>query len=434
MDTLGYAPNGSESAPRSRLVRFLADHNPFYLLSAMCMLGGCLALTNSLSFSPIRAGRVLGLIGTLAAYEGILLCLGLYLLVRRRLARDGLMLLVLVALFLSDAAFLNVEIFAIDLHAGVVVNVGLFALAAVKLYVVFRALGLPRGGTFVYILAELAVLFATPGVFAWVSQGRRDGHLPPDVAYAAWWAAGLLPVLYVALVRPDGSSRLAPFAGHARPDASPLPARPRLFLARTFLVLPFLSALLHLAMMHWVYDARLYAAYVAPVLLGLTAVLARLAPLPLLLSLRDARLLRAALPSLAVLCSLSYPNSLTRSFGDLGRLELNPPLLTTGAAYLAYVHLYFAAHALWAVATAAAVGLLAAFGPTARQVASAVEMSWATTVSLVGRLVPKSAAAWGVIAVAAAFAFLGIGAAFSLKKPTEAPVPVGEAEAPAAEG
>src|SRR5689334_1313949 len=109
MSSLDYLPKGPSPTLRAALFRFLFRTNPFYLLSAACMLGGCLALTNSLSWTSIPLPRLLALIVTLNVYEGMLLGLGLYLLARRGIVRDGLMLLFLEALFLVDAAFLNVE-------------------------------------------------------------------------------------------------------------------------------------------------------------------------------------------------------------------------------------------------------------------------------------------------------------------------------------
>ena len=88
--------------PRTSLIRFIADHNPFFLLSAVCMLGGCLALTNSLSWSPIRLQRLVALVITLNVYELILIGLALFLIVKRRLARDGTILLMLEAAKLSS--------------------------------------------------------------------------------------------------------------------------------------------------------------------------------------------------------------------------------------------------------------------------------------------------------------------------------------------
>src|SRR2546423_9092500 len=101
---------------RPSLLRYLIDRNPFYLLSAVCMLTGCLLLTNSLSWSPIRVQRLLTLIVTLNVYELLLIGLALFLIVKRGLRRDGTLLLVVQAFFLVDVTFLNSEIFAANLR------------------------------------------------------------------------------------------------------------------------------------------------------------------------------------------------------------------------------------------------------------------------------------------------------------------------------
>src|SRR5438045_9286315 len=122
MDTstspLEYSPKDDHSLARPAVVRFLFRTNPFYLLSAVCMLGGCLALTNSLSWTSIGLGRLLALIATLNLYAVLPLGLGLYVLARRGNVRDGLVLLFLEALFLVDAAFLDGEVFASDAAVG----------------------------------------------------------------------------------------------------------------------------------------------------------------------------------------------------------------------------------------------------------------------------------------------------------------------------
>ena len=193
MDTLTspleYSPKDAGSPARPAVVRFLFRTNPFYLLSAVCMLGGCLALTNSLSWTSIGMGRLLALIATLNLYEVLLLVLGLYLLARRGIVRDGLMLLFLEALFLVDAAFLNGEVFAIDAYVGLIANSIILVLALLKLWLVFYALGMPRGRVFSLVATQLVFLFGIPGVFAFVTHSG-NGALPAGLAYAAWWAPG----------------------------------------------------------------------------------------------------------------------------------------------------------------------------------------------------------------------------------------------------
>src|SRR5688572_24199422 len=232
MSPLEYAPK--DPLPRSAPVRFLVRHNPFYLLSAMCMLAGCLSLTNSLSWTSIGLDRLLALIITLNFYEALLLALGLYLLARRAIVRDGLVLLFLEALFLVDAAFLNVEVFAVKLDVGIVTNALVFVLAVGKLCLVFWGLGLRPDRTFFFVLLQLVVLFLMPGVFAVVSRGG-EGWLPPALVYAAWWVVGTVAALSALMVKPRD-----PNDAHL---LSPTNHRVGTILRRAFVGLPFVSLL-----------------------------------------------------------------------------------------------------------------------------------------------------------------------------------------------
>jgi hypothetical protein len=406
MNPLEYAPR--DSAPRSAPVRFLFRHNPFYLLSAMCMLAGCLSLTNSLSWTSIGLGRLLALVVTLNVYEALLLGLGLFLLARRGVVRDGLVLLFLEALFLVDAAFLNVEVFAIDTRVGLITNAAVYLLALAKLCLVFWGLGLRRDRTFAFILVQVTVLFMLPGVFA-VGARRADGWLPPPVAYATWWAVGTVAALSALLVRPR----------HA--DDQHLLGRTHHWvgslLRRVFVGLPFVSLLVHMVMLHWVYNAHVYSAYLAPLLLGLAAALGQTSP-SRFLKRSDVALLRAALPALAVSLSFDAPDVLRLApLGEASRFVLTPLLLSLAGAYVTYVSLYLFRHAGYFLAGGALAMLTYAFGPSPAQVASGAGSASDWVMGLVRRVVPRTTAGWGVTAVGAAFAFLGIGAYISLKKP-----------------
>ena len=66
----------------------IADRNPFFLISAACMLWGCLALTNSESWISLPMRRLLLLLATLNLYESAMIGLAL-LLLGRGLLRDG---------------------------------------------------------------------------------------------------------------------------------------------------------------------------------------------------------------------------------------------------------------------------------------------------------------------------------------------------------
>src|SRR5687767_13809741 len=144
------------------LLRFFVRNNPFYLLSAACMLTGIFVLNDSLDWSPLPKHNLLVLIVTLNIYELMLVAIAA-LLLRKGIARDAMWVLLIEALFMADGGFLNMEIFTADVKTGFVVNVIVAILAALKLAVIFRAARLPiASGLFTFVLAQVVVLFAVP--------------------------------------------------------------------------------------------------------------------------------------------------------------------------------------------------------------------------------------------------------------------------------
>jgi hypothetical protein len=115
--TAAEVPDVLRPSGRDRAINLLAQYNPFYFLSACCMLLGIFVLNDSLDWSPLPEDNLLILIGTLNVYELALVILAAVLL-RRGLVRDGMFLLFLEAFFLADAGFLNMEIFTSDPWIG----------------------------------------------------------------------------------------------------------------------------------------------------------------------------------------------------------------------------------------------------------------------------------------------------------------------------
>jgi hypothetical protein len=146
----------------ARLRRLIVDHNPLYLLSACCMLFGCLMLTNSLSFSPIAQWRLLGLVGTLNCYELLIVALAVWLISGRNQIRDGAFLLGIEALFMADVAMLNAELFTIDRRLGAVAGAIVLLLAAGKLAIIFRALKIQSRPAYLLVLFHVALILILP--------------------------------------------------------------------------------------------------------------------------------------------------------------------------------------------------------------------------------------------------------------------------------
>src|SRR3954454_25073351 len=153
------------AGPQSRFSRLIEDYNPFYLLSAGCMVFGIFALNDSLDWSPIGLRRLLTLIVTLNVYEMALIGLAVFLM-NRDIRRDAMLLLIVEAFFLADVGFLNMEVFATDYRIGLAVNTFVLAAAVMKVAMVFAAARIPlRDPRFVFVITQLAILFAIPGLF-----------------------------------------------------------------------------------------------------------------------------------------------------------------------------------------------------------------------------------------------------------------------------
>ena len=399
--------------PRPLIVRLLAEHNPFYLLSAACMLASCVAMTNSLSWTSIPRGRLLTLIATLNVYEFALLAIALFLITRRRLRRDGHMLLVLQAVFLADFTFLNAEVVTADLRTGVFVNAVLFALAALKIGLVLRVLKPSFTATqYAFVLAQLAAVFATPCAFRWLDGD--GGSVNPRHFYLAWWVVGLLLALYEVLARLDRRGRdpvsVAPAAAAAPTTA--------------YLVVPFVSLLTHVGILHYVYEVDFYSAHSAPVLLGLTLVLNRYSPRSLL-PRKDLLALRLVLPAAAVLVSANSRWTFPLDLAHAG-LVLTPLNLAVAGAFLTYVYCFLLPHARVLLPAGAAAAALYVFGPSQRQVAEVVRAMWTASADAARRVVPKTTADWGLVGLVASFVFLALGFWISLRKPPGASEPAAD--------
>jgi hypothetical protein len=384
---------------RGRLLRFVIDHNPFYLLSALCMLGGLLTLTNSLSFSPIPQRHLLLLIGTLNCYELLLVTLAIWLIVNRKLIRDGAILLGIEALFLADTAMLNAELFTVDRRLGAVVNLLLLLLAAGKLALIFRALQIRSRGAYGFILANLVLLFVLPGVFKQVAM-QDNGKLTALAVYAAWWAVGLLPIGFAYVFR--------------RPELAAVPSsdrRPKAHLpiVMRFVLFAFASTLIHLRLSNWVYQVQWEWANLAPLFLGAAICVGMLDGHVHTLALRMRSQL--VLPLVAIAFSLRFSPDLIVAFGPIG---LSPLRFAFAGATAVYLHgLWLHRHAYFAIASTiclASIGLGASPGMAAQNFIAV----WNGLVAMVRRVYPQTTSDWGVLSVIASFVLLLLGAAVSI--------------------
>ena len=378
-----------------KALRFFQLHNPFYLLSALCMLLRCFGLVHSLRMAAGHVETLLVLMAVVQAYEFLLTGLAWHLITTRRAERDGRMLLLLELVFLVDATYLNAELIAADVRLGALVSLLTLALCMIKVRVMFRALGLPlRAKAFTFLVAHFAALLGNP----WVSaQVFHQNSLNDVFFYGVWWLVGLLPLLHVGMAdefraRPLRTDWLQPIERNFR---------------IAFMFLPSLSVLSHAASMHWVYGAPFHASYLTPIVLGVGVSLSQLGSR--WFTHTSCKRVRWLTPIVALLWSIHPPKELILTVP----LEIAPDLLVSPlrVALLAAALVYFLS--FWSdrwrpfFLSGSASLLLAGAGHSVSSIMACVARA-------ANLLVPKTAVEACVVSIAGAFVFLLLGAAVSL--------------------
>ncbi len=392
------------AGPQRSLARLIEDYNPFYLLSAACMLFGIFALNNSLTWSPLPLRRLLTMIVTLNVYELIVIGLAVFLM-RRGIRRDALLLLIVEAFFLADVGFLNMEVFATSAKIGLLVNAFVLVAAVVKVAMVFNAARIPLADArFVFVVTQLGVLFAVPGIFAVIAQHRND-FLPSLAVYAAWWLVGALPVVYAMTIGSIDLFRKHTFA---------VPTSMDVIVSRVLVTLPMLSLIAHLCLANWVYKVEFHPANVAPLLLGLAVLIGHADDHPWTLARRMQ--LQLGLPLLAIALSayhmprdLMFP--LTHAI-DASPLRLS--LIVSSCVYLEGLwHFHTVPFALGAAFSLAC----SAMGHTVGGINDNSIRMAKSGATLFDKLVPKTLPEWGVVSIVASFLLLALGTMITLKRP-----------------
>ncbi len=400
--TATFAPASPRPNPAPEgFLNFILDHNPLYLLSALSMLLGYYLLVQGVGARAGEIGKMVGLLVTVNIYELLLIGLGLFLFLRRGLRRDARLLLILQSLFLADATFMISETVSIGPRAGAVVDLVLLILALAKMTLVFRVLRLELSfRSFTLIVLQLAILFTLPIYLRHISI---DGTLPGLPFYGFWWLALLLPLMQ------DLLSRFFP----ATPLARAAERAPEI--RRVYFIVPFISLLAHLGMLHWVFRADFFAANLVPVLLGLAVALLAVKPSPLV-PLPQIRFLQVAFCLVAILLSLGNPRELAIHIPGLGH-QIMPLIVTLLATPLIFTYI-FALRALPIVAaTLALVALVYLCGPSAAAVTDFVTRLWKHIADFCDALIPRTSTAWGILAILSSFVLLALGALISLFRP-----------------
>lgn len=369
--------------------RFIHDRNPFYLLSAICMFAGYRMILGAMDTPPGDVGGLVPLIGVLNLYEFALIGLALFLIQRRGLIRDGWFLLIIQALFLVDLTNLQSEVFTASLSKGMALNAACYLLAIVKIAVVVRVLRLRVGaGEWGLIATGLLMLFGVAGAFKALSH---NGQLDPRILNAAWWLAGALLAAWAFVPTPLRMGRLAGVP------------------VRLYMLIPFVSLLVHLCGANRVYAMTFHPANVTPIILGLAVALAGMPRI----SRAAVAKLQLAMILLAALVSLKASPELTFTFAGVA---LSPMRLTFLAAAGIALWICLRHRRLIFASLAATCATTSAMGHSLHTVRQTIEQIAHAMVRAANAMIPTTAMGWGIAAIIASFVLLIVGAMVSLRK------------------
>ena len=389
------APLASRRSAFMRVLRFVHDRNPFYLLSALCMFVGFRIILGALNSAPGDWKTLLELIITLNVYEVVMIALALFLIVKRGLIRDGWILLGIEALFLLDLTNLNAELFTAMPRLGAVVNSFCFLLALAKIFVILRTLGLKISpGTTIYIAAQLAFLLGLPGIFRLMRSPTAT--ISPMQIYTVWWMVAMLIAAGAFLVK-----------HHRDNDQSPMAALPW----RLYILMPLISLLIHLSSENRVYWVHFQIANIAPVLLAIVVVLSR----SRLRWHRHVLQWSLGLAAFSIFISIIPTNYQHDLSSRMLGLAISPLRLILIGSSLLTMWLAIRRRSLIAAHGSAGCLALAGMGTSVESIDLQALRMVRWMLSTLRRLIPETITQWGIVAIAAAFLLLGIGAIVSLK-------------------
>lgn len=259
--------------PQSRrLLQWIIEHNPTYLISACLTAAGTRALLVGPSAATGDLGLILTTLCLLQVYEWAVATI-LYALQRaRRSPEDRPSLLLVATVFWTGPIAATIELMALDPDLGISLAAGVCVIAIGELRLACKALGLRLAPAAQIIGAACMVLLA--GTARLLKIPDANNGLNELFLYAAWWAFAVIVLAVVAVVRrhcPDtpacADEAISASASSTRQD----------FL---FIAITLTAVAIHLLGMNYGFFCHARPFYAAPVIIAVAMVgLAAIKPL-----------------------------------------------------------------------------------------------------------------------------------------------------------
>ncbi len=240
--------------------------NPWFVLSGLCMLGGCALVSVGAHGRKDEVAPVVAVVLTVMLYQALVASLAIWLARTGRSRRDAGVLAVLLTLLAADTTLLVGELVTAAPAWGVTLGLAGLGASAAELWWVLTALGVScRGVGGVIAGWNLALAVALPTVFRFVAG---DGFLPEVVLYAGAWAVAAALLASVAWCVLDRATLTAGGGAGVSESARPL--------LHAVILLPVASQVLHLWAGTYTYGIDVEPTLVSPLLIGGAAAVAML--------------------------------------------------------------------------------------------------------------------------------------------------------------
>ncbi|MBB6431565.1 hypothetical protein [Algisphaera agarilytica] len=369
--------------------------HPWFLLSGLFMVVGCVLLNAAAHQRQDEIGPVLLILAVVTVYEVAVLGIGCRFVGKGRrsgeprTAREGHQLLGLLVVMTADLTFVFNELSVADLGIGTTLAGLALVWGLTKIGIATRVAGLRLGGTaWAVVVVSLGLTFGAALVARAVGG---TGRLPEWFGHAVWWpAAGLLAAGLWAFSDPRGAERAAGLH----------------WLRGLILLVPMTSALMHVLALHWMYHFELEPAYLSPVLLGLSVVIMlrvdRSAP--------KTRRLAEFCGLIGAVTAMSSRDVWRLELGGLDPIAFTPFRVWLAAAVVGYAVVWWRQRTLGLLLVWPLLGGAALMGHNLGMILDRVTGMFEQVWRAMRWLAPKTLWAWGTIVVGMAFVMLGIGA------------------------
>lgn len=398
-----------EPEPKLNRWHWLIDRNPLFLLSGVCMLGGCFLVSGAIhAYDPAEVGEgtllimLVALLAVLNVYEFAVIWLGLALSRSKTLVRDTRHLLGLALLLVVDASFVYNETSIFKPEIGGLIAGAAALLALFKAGWIARSLGIvPTRSAVVTISMSLCAMYALPVIVRLLAS---DGFLSQPHAMLVWCGLGVVVAAYAIPLR---WVSLTESIEHDHVQLKRLAVG-------SLIVLPLISLIGHACALLWVYENAFELSMLSPLLLALAATIIR----------HQEKLggpaASAKAASIVVACAvvpcLLPVEELTINSSAYSWLAFSPlrGVLLVCPVVLAWAWWISGRGVFGAVNTALPL-LASALGHTPSAIIA--HLRWLINAS--GGWLPRSQLQWGALAIMAAFACLLVGAIISWRRMTQ---------------